>query len=199
MGVNNMKEKLKDLIVPLHYLNWKWWLFPIVIILVFLVFYLKSLLNPLEAIFLVFTFTLLALGNWVGGWDSGLAYCTKDLIGLTEKIENLSTGIKDLSADYDSLQQEDKEIYQKAGEKNKQFEEIVERLRDIEQTIGEIQSWSQFVGKAPITDPTDLKMYEMIKADYDITDERLAAKLYLTRQAINNRRQRLKRMGYRVR
>ena len=51
-----------------------------------------------------------------------------------------------------------------------------------------------------ITDPTDLRIWELIKPDPSITDTHIAQKLgNMTRQAVNTRRRTLEKMGYQVR
>jgi DNA-binding MarR family transcriptional regulator len=50
-----------------------------------------------------------------------------------------------------------------------------------------------------IEDPTDKRIMELIDKNPSITDSKIAARLDITRQAVNARRTSLKKMGYRVR
>ncbi|GIK10730.1 MAG TPA: winged helix-turn-helix domain-containing protein [Anaerolineales bacterium] len=50
-----------------------------------------------------------------------------------------------------------------------------------------------------IEDPTDQRIWDLIKADPSITDSQIAAHIDITRQAVNQRRRSLEKMGYQVR
>lgn len=51
----------------------------------------------------------------------------------------------------------------------------------------------------PVTDPTDLRILELVTRDPDLKDQALGQQLGLSRQAVNERRRKLQAMGYTVR
>jgi hypothetical protein len=51
----------------------------------------------------------------------------------------------------------------------------------------------------PVEDPTDQRIMKIVTENLDITDLDIALKLGLSRQAVNNRRRALEKMGYEVR
>jgi hypothetical protein len=51
----------------------------------------------------------------------------------------------------------------------------------------------------PIEDPTDQRIWDLIKKDPDIKDKEIVQKLGLTRQTVSTRRRALQKMGYPVR
>lgn len=107
-----------------------------------------------------------------------------------------------------------------APELEKMREAVRKEVNRRESTPGVLQVWEYLVGKsfqektlrAPlfetgqvgaiiplIEDPTDQRIWDLIKADPSITDSQIAAHIDITRQAVNQRRRSLEKMGYQVR
>ena len=51
----------------------------------------------------------------------------------------------------------------------------------------------------PITDPTDQRIYDIVKNDPDLSDQQIGQKIGMKRQNVNRRRKKLEAMGYKVR